>query len=119
MWVNDGFMAVFFILVGLEVKRELLVEYHFQLSTKAIFPAMGAFGGMVVPALVYWFINHDFPDFRQGWAIPMATDIGTCTWVLALLGKQVPFALQIFLIGTCDHRRLRCDCGHCLVLLRW
>lgn len=98
MWVNDGFMAVFFILVGLEVKRELLVG-AISSYQRAIFPAMGALGGMVVPALVYWFINRDFPDFQQGWAIPMATDIAFALGVLALLGKRVPFALKIFLLA--------------------
>ncbi|MDY4279898.1 MAG: Na+/H+ antiporter NhaA [[Pasteurella] mairii] len=98
MWVNDGFMAIFFILVGLEVKRELLVG-AISSYQRAIFPAMGALGGMVVPALVYWFINRDFPDFQQGWAIPMATDIAFALGVLALLGKRVPFALKIFLLA--------------------
>lgn len=98
MWINDGFMAVFFILVGLEVKRELLVG---AISTyqRAIFPAVGALGGMVVPVAVFWLLNRDYPAFQQGWAIPMATDIAFALGVLALLGKRVPFALKIFLLA--------------------
>lgn len=98
MWVNDGFMAVFFTLVGLEVKRELLVG---ALSSyqRAIFPAIGAVGGMVVPALIYWAMNANIPEHHSGWAIPMATDIAFALGVLALLGKRVPFALKIFLLA--------------------
>ncbi|KAE9542211.1 Na+/H+ antiporter NhaA [Ursidibacter maritimus] len=98
MWVNDGFMAVFFILVGLEVKREMLVG---ALSSyqKAIFPAIGAVGGMVVPALIYALFNLSYPEHQAGWAIPMATDIAFAVGVLALLGKRVPFGLKIFLLA--------------------
>ena len=98
MWVNDGFMAVFFILVGLEVKREMLVG---ALSSyqKAIFPAIGAIGGMVVPALIYALLNLQHPELQSGWAIPMATDIAFAVGVLALLGKRVPFGLKIFLLA--------------------
>lgn len=98
MWVNDGFMAIFFVLVGLEVKRELLVG-AISSYQKAIFPAIGALGGMIVPALIYWAINADFPEHQSGWAIPMATDIAFALGVLALLGKRVPFALKIFLLA--------------------
>lgn len=98
MWVNDGFMAVFFVLVGLEVKREMMVG-AISSYQKAIFPAVGAIGGMVVPALIFAFINHDSPEFQQGWAIPMATDIAFAVGVLGLLGKRVPFALKIFLLA--------------------
>ncbi len=98
MWVNDGFMAVFFVLVGLEVKREMMVG-AISSYQKAIFPAIGALGGMVVPALVFTLINHDSPEFQQGWAIPMATDIAFAVGVLGLLGKRVPFALKIFLLA--------------------
>lgn len=98
MWVNDGFMAVFFTLVGLEVKREMLIG-AISSYQKAIFPAVGALGGMVVPALIYWFINQDSPQYQGGWAIPMATDIAFAVGVLALLGKRVPFALKIFLLA--------------------
>ncbi|WGE88917.1 Na+/H+ antiporter NhaA [Actinobacillus arthritidis] len=98
MWVNDGFMAVFFILVGLEVKRELF-EGSLSSPQKAIFPAVAALGGMVVPALVYWFINQNNPEYQQGWAIPMATDIAFALGIVALLSKQVPSALKVFLLA--------------------
>ncbi|VTU09404.1 pH-dependent sodium/proton antiporter [Actinobacillus indolicus] len=98
MWVNDGFMAVFFVLVGLEVKREMMVG-AISSYQKAIFPAVGALGGMVVPALIFTIINLDSPEFQQGWAIPMATDIAFAVGVLGLLGKRVPFALKIFLLA--------------------
>lgn len=98
MWVNDGFMAVFFVLVGLEVKREMMVG-AISSYQKAIFPAIGALGGMVVPALVFTLINTHSPEFQQGWAIPMATDIAFAVGVLGLLGKRVPFALKIFLLA--------------------
>lgn len=98
LWVNDGFMALFFTLVGLEVKREL-VEGSLSSYKRAVFPAIAAIGGMVVPAVVYWFINQDHPEFHRGWAIPMATDIAFALGVLALLGKRVPFALKIFLLA--------------------
>ncbi|WP_373777719.1 Na+/H+ antiporter NhaA [Glaesserella sp.] len=98
MWVNDGFMAVFFVLVGLEVKREMLIG-AISSYQRAIFPAIGALGGMVVPAFVYWLININSPEFQAGWAIPMATDIAFALGVLGLLGKRVPFALKIFLLA--------------------
>lgn len=98
MWINDGFMAVFFVLVGLEVKRELMIG---AISTyqRAIFPAIGALGGMVVPVAVFFALNASHPEFQQGWAIPMATDIAFALGVLGLLGKRVPFALKIFLLA--------------------
>lgn len=98
MWVNDGFMAVFFVLVGLEVKRELLTG-AISSYQKAIFPAIAALGGMVVPALVYWFITKDTPQYQEGWAIPMATDIAFALGILGLLGSRVPFALKVFLLA--------------------
>ncbi|AAP95657.1 pH-dependent sodium/proton antiporter [[Haemophilus] ducreyi] len=98
MWINDGFMAVFFILVGMEVKRELL-EGSLSSYQKAIFPAFAAIGGMVVPALIYWFINRDYPEYQQGWAIPMATDIAFALGIVALLSKQVPATLKVFLLA--------------------
>lgn len=98
MWINDGFMAVFFALVGMEVKRELMIG---ALSSyqRAIFPAVGAVGGMVVPVIVFMILNASYPDYQSGWAIPMATDIAFALGVLALLGKRVPFALKIFLLA--------------------
>lgn len=98
LWVNDGFMAVFFALVGLEVKKELF-EGSLSSYKKAIFPAIAAIGGMIVPALVYWFINQNHPEFHQGWAIPMATDIAFAVGIVALLGSRVPLALKVFLLA--------------------
>lgn len=98
LWINDGLMAVFFALVGLEVKRELF-EGSLSSYKKAIFPAIAAIGGMIVPALVYWFINQDHPQFHQGWAIPMATDIAFAVGIVALLGSRVPLALKAFLLA--------------------
>lgn len=97
-WINDGFMAVFFVLVGLEVKRELL-EGSLSSYQQAIFPAIAAIGGMVVPALVYVFIAHQEPALLNGWAIPMATDIAFALGIMALLSKQVPLPLKVFLLA--------------------
>ncbi|OOF56415.1 Na+/H+ antiporter NhaA [Rodentibacter genomosp. 2] len=97
-WINDGFMAVFFVLVGLEVKRELL-EGSLSSYQQAIFPAFAAVGGMVIPALVYVFIAHQDPTLANGWAIPMATDIAFALGVMALLSKQVPLPLKVFLLA--------------------
>lgn len=98
LWVNDGFMAVFFTLIGLEVKKELF-EGSLSSYKNAIFPAFAAIGGMVVPALVYWFINQDHPEFYAGRAIPMATDIAFAVGIVALLGARVPLALKVFLLA--------------------
>ena len=93
-WVNDGFMSIFFFLVGLEIKRELLIG---ELSTfkQAAFPFMAAIGGSVVPALIYVAINKDGAG-ANGWGIPMATDIAFALGVLALLGSRVPVGLKVF-----------------------
>lgn len=98
MWINDGFMAIFFALVGMEVKRELMVG-AISSYQRAIFPAIGALGGMVVPVLVFMLLNINHPEFQNGWAIPMATDIAFALGVLALLGRRVPFALKVFLLA--------------------
>jgi len=94
-WINDGLMAVFFFVVGLELKREIVVG---RLSTlkKAILPVAGAFGGMIAPALIYSTFNHGVEGAR-GWGIPMATDIAFALGILALLGPQVPKELKVFL----------------------
>ena len=96
--VNDGLMAVFFFLVGLEIKRELL---HGELSTfrKAFLPTAAAAGGMVVPALVYVGFNGTSGEGAAGWGIPMATDIAFALGVLALLGRRIPSELRVFLLG--------------------
>ncbi|MCK3657736.1 Na+/H+ antiporter NhaA [Pasteurellaceae bacterium Pebbles2] len=97
-WVNDGFMAVFFVLVGMEVKRELL-EGSLSSYQQAIFPAFAAIGGMVIPALIYWFITQQHSELANGWAIPMATDIAFALGIVALLGKRVPLPLKVFLLA--------------------
>lgn len=97
-WINDGFMAVFFVLVGMEVKKELF-EGALSSYQQAIFPAIAAVGGMSVPALVYWFIAKQDPSLANGWAIPMATDIAFALGIMALLSKQVPLPLKIFLLA--------------------
>ncbi|AMO70783.1 Na+/H+ antiporter NhaA [Sphingorhabdus sp. M41] len=98
LWINDGLMAIFFFLVGLEVKRELLEG---QLSTieQASLPAIAAVGGMALPALVFLYFNWTVPENVNGWAIPAATDIAFALGVLALLGKRAPVSLKILLLA--------------------
>ncbi len=96
LWVNDGLMAVFFFLIGLELKRELVEG---QLSSKAniILPGVAAIGGMLIPASIYLLFNYGNPNSVNGWAIPVATDIAFALGILSLFGTRVPIALKIFL----------------------
>ncbi|AMF94323.1 Na+/H+ antiporter NhaA [Vibrio fluvialis] len=97
-WINDGLMAVFFLLIGLEVKRELL-EGALKSRETAIFPAIAAVGGMLAPALIYVLFNSGDAEAIQGWAIPAATDIAFALGIMALLGKRVPLSLKVFLLA--------------------
>jgi Na+:H+ antiporter, NhaA family len=98
LWINDGLMAIFFFLIGLEVKREVLAG---DLSSRrsAMLPVIAAIGGMAVPAIVYILINAGNPAGLRGWAIPAATDIAFAVGVLALVGSRVPASLKIFLLA--------------------
>ena len=96
LWVNDGLMAIFFFLVGLELKREL-IEGELSDRRNIILPAVGALGGMAVPALIYFYFNSGDATAMNGWAIPTATDIAFALGILFLLGSRVPTSLKIFL----------------------
>jgi len=97
-WINDGLMVFFFVLIGLEVKREIL-EGHLSSVSKVALPAIAAIGGMAVPALLYLFFNMGDATAMRGWAIPTATDIAFALGVLSLLGNRVPISLKVFLMA--------------------
>jgi NhaA family Na+:H+ antiporter len=98
LWVNDGLMAVFFFLVGLELKRELL-EGELSRPSNVLLPALGAVGGIVAPVGLYVLFNYRDPVGMNGWAIPAATDIAFALGILMLLGNRVPLSLKVFLVS--------------------
>ena len=101
LWINDGLMAVFFLLIGLEVKREIFEGNLSSLSQIAL-PGFAAVGGMVVPAMFYLAFTQGDELAIRGWAIPTATDIAFALGILALLGKRVPISLKIFIISPTE-----------------
>lgn len=96
LWINDGLMAVFFLLVGMEIKREM-IEGELSKPGQILLPAVAAIAGMLIPAAVFAFFNRDDPAALAGWAIPSATDIAFALGVLSLLGKGVPVSLKVLL----------------------
>jgi NhaA family Na+:H+ antiporter len=96
LWINDGLMAIFFLLIGLELKREV-VEGQLSSADQIVLPSLAALGGLAVPAVIYWYINRDNPAGLNGWAIPTATDIAFALAILSVLGSRVPASLKIFL----------------------
>lgn len=98
LWINDGLMAIFFLLIGLEIKRELL-EGHLSSFNKAILPAIAATGGLIVPALIYSYINWNNDVTLNGWAIPAATDIAFALSILMMLGTRIPTSLKVCLVA--------------------
>ena len=98
LWINDGLMAIFFLLIGLEVKREIL-EGELSSPAQIVLPGLGAVGGMLVPALFYVALNWGDGVAMNGWAIPAATDIAFALGILALLGRRVPLSLRVFLMA--------------------
>lgn len=96
-WINDGLMVIFFFVVGLEIRREI-AEGELSEIRRAALPAAAALGGMLVPAAIYWALNHGNAS-QNGWGVPMATDIAFAVGVLSLLGKRVPAALRVLLLA--------------------
>ncbi len=101
LWINDGLMAIFFFLIGLELKREFLIG---ELNTikKAAFPFFAALGGVLAPIALFLFFNKN-PETINGWGIPMATDIAFALAILSLLGKRIPLSLKVFFNSICHY----------------
>lgn len=97
-WINDGLMVIFFLLVGLEIKREIL-EGELASVKRAALPALAALGGVMAPAIIYYILNHGDVMAMRGWAIPVATDIAFAVGVIALLGRRVPYSLKVLLLS--------------------
>ncbi len=98
LWINDGLMVMFFLLIGLEIKRELLAG-HLSSARKIALPIIAALGGMIVPAVVFLIFNYGDDFALRGWAIPTATDIAFALGILSLLGRKIPVSLKIFLMA--------------------
>ncbi len=98
LWLNDGLMAVFFMLLALEMKREM-IEGELSKFSQVRLPLMGAVGGIIVPAIIYWAFTHHNPNMVRGWPIPITTDIAFVLGVMALLGKCIPRALRVTMVA--------------------
>lgn len=96
LWINDGLMVIFFFLIGLEIKHEM-IQGELSNPKRLVLPAFGAIGGIVAPALIFWYVNSDVPANLDGWAIPTATDIAFALGVASLLGSRVPTSLKVLL----------------------
>lgn len=99
LWINDGLMALFFFLVGLEVKREI-IDGHLSSKEQIVLPGIAAVAGIAAPALIYYGFNHQDPVALQGWAIPSATDIAFALGLFSLFGKSLPITLKLFLLSV-------------------